>query len=44
MIHKRSNALERSVKILAGLKMFNGTDIALSSEVDQDTHGKGKKT
>ena len=39
MIHKRSTTLERSVKIflLEGLNMFHGTNLTLSSDVDQDT-------
>ena len=35
-IHKRSTALERSVKIIDGLNMFDGANLALISEVDQD--------
>ena len=39
MIHKRSTALERSVKILLleGLNRFNGANLTLNSDVDQDT-------
>ena len=45
MIHKRSTALERSVKIfywlknilLGGLNRFHGANLTLSSDVDQDT-------
>ena len=39
MIHKRTTALERSVKILLleGLNRFNGADLTLNSDVDQDT-------
>ena len=37
MIHKRSTALERSVKSLEGLNMFNDTNPTLNSGVDQDT-------
>ena len=37
MIHKRSTALERSVrKLLEGLNMFDGTHLTLISDVDQD--------
>ena len=38
-ILKRSTALERSVKILLleGLKRFNGANLTLNSDVDQDT-------
>ena len=43
MIHKRSTALERSVKtiLLEGLHQFHDTNLALSSDVDHDT---GRKT
>ena len=35
-IHKRSTALAQSVrKLLEGLNMFDGTNINLSSDVDQ---------
>ena len=39
MIHKRSTALKRSVKIilLEGLNQFHGANLTLSSDVDQDT-------
>ena len=39
MIHKRSTALERSVKniLLEGLNQFDGTNLTISSDVDQDT-------
>ena len=39
MFHKRSTALERSVKsiLLEGLNMFHGTNHSLNSDVDQDT-------
>ena len=38
-IHKRSNALERSVrKLLEGLNMFDGTNLTLISDVDQDIY------
>ena len=39
MIHKRTTALERSVKILLleGLNRFNGANLTLNSDVDQDT-------
>ena len=39
MIHKRTTALERSVKILLleGLNRFNGANLTLYSDVDQDT-------
>ena len=42
MIHK-STALERSVKniLLEGLKKFYGANLALNSDVDQDTFWKG---
>ena len=37
-IHKRRTALERSVKILLeGLNRFNGANLTLNSDVDQDT-------
>ena len=38
MIHK-SAALERSVKniLLEGLNRFNGTNLTLNTDVDQDT-------
>ena len=37
-IHKRSTALERSVrKLLESLNMFHGTNLTLNSDVDQDT-------
>ena len=36
-IHKRSTALERSVrKLLEGLNIFDGTNLTLISDVDQD--------
>ena len=35
-IHKISTALERSVKILEGLNMFDGTNINNFSDLDQD--------
>ena len=39
MIHKRSTALERSVrKLLQGLNMFDSTNLTLISDLDQDTH------
>ena len=39
MIHKRSTALEGSVKniLLEGLNRFHGANLTLSSDVDQDT-------
>ena len=39
MIHKRSTALERSVKniLLEGLNQFHDTNRTISSDVDQDT-------
>ena len=39
MIHKRTTALERSVKILLleGLNRFNGANLTLNSDVDLDT-------
>ena len=38
MIHNRSTALERSVrKLLDGLNMFDGINLILISDVDQDT-------
>ena len=39
MTHKRSTALERSVKniLLAGLNRFHSANLTLSSDVDQDT-------
>ena len=36
-IHKRSTALEQSVKILEGLNMFNGTNFTLNTDVYKDT-------
>ena len=37
-IHKRSTALGRSLKkLLEGLNMFNGTNLTLNFDVDQDT-------
>ena len=37
-IHKRSTALERSVrKLLKGLNKFHGTNLTLNYDVDQDT-------
>ena len=37
--HKRKTALERSLKILLleGLNRFNGANLTLNSDVDQDT-------
>ena len=35
-IHKRSYALERSVKKLEGLHMSNGTNVTINSDVDID--------
>ena len=44
MIHKRSMALERSVKkLLESLKMLTGTNLTLSSDVYQDIFGKVTK-
>ena len=39
MIHKRSTALERSVKniLLDGLNQFHGANLTHSSDVDQGT-------
>ena len=38
MIHKRSRALEWSLKYLTGgLKRFHGANLTLSLDVDQDT-------
>ena len=39
MIHKRSTALERSGKniLLEGLNLFNGANLTLSSDMDQET-------
>ena len=38
-IHKRSTALERSVKyLLEGLNRFHGANLTLSLDVDQDTY------
>ena len=38
MIHIRSTALERSVKYLfEGLNQFNGANLTLILDVDQDT-------
>ena len=39
MIHKRSTALEQSVKIilLEGLNRFHGANLTLCSDVDKDT-------
>ena len=39
MIHKRSTALERSLKniLLEGLNWFHGVNLTISSDVDQDT-------
>ena len=37
-IHKRITALERSVrKLLEGSNMFDGTNLTLIADVDQDT-------
>ena len=37
-IHKRSTALERSVrKLLEGLNMFGGINLIFISDMDQDT-------
>ena len=37
MLHKRSTALERSVKkILEGLNRFHGANLTFNSDVDQD--------
>ena len=36
-IHKRNTALEQSArKLLKGLNMFDGTNLTLISDVDQD--------
>ena len=35
--HKRSTASEQSTKKLEGLDMLNGTNLSLTSDVDQDT-------
>ena len=44
-IHKRSVTWEWSViKSLVGLSMFNGTNLTLSSDVDQGAYGKVTKT
>ena len=44
MIHKRSTALERSVKyFIGGLNQFHGANHALYSDVDQGTFGKVAK-
>ena len=39
MIHKRSTALEWSVKniLLEGLNRFHGANLTLNSDTDQDT-------
>ena len=39
MIHKRSTALERSIKdiLLEGLNRFHGANLTLNLDVDQDT-------
>ena len=39
MIHKRSTALEQSVKniLLEGLNRCHGANLTFSSDVDQDT-------
>ena len=39
MIHKRSTALEQSVKniLLEGLNQFHGAYLTLGSNIDQDT-------
>ena len=38
MIHKRSTFFERSAKkSLEGLNMFNGANLTLNSDVDEDT-------
>ena len=39
MIHKRSSASERSVKIflVEGFNQFHSANLTLSSDVDQDT-------
>ena len=37
MIHEKSTAWERPVKkLLEGLNMFNGNNLALNIDVDQD--------
>ena len=36
MLLKRSTALERSVKILEGLNMFEGTNLTIIFDVNQD--------
>ena len=37
-IHKRSTALERSVRqLLRGLNWFHGTNLTLNSDMDKDT-------
>ena len=36
-IHTKSNALERSKKSLEGLNMFNGANLTINSDMDQDT-------
>ena len=45
MVHKRSTVLERSVKniLLEGLNQFHGANLALNSNVDQDTFEKVTK-
>ena len=49
-MHKRSTALERSVKILIGLYLFNGNNLTLSSDVwerdktEENTTHKTAKT
>ena len=35
-IHKRSTTLERSVKLLEGFNMFDGANLTLFSDVDQE--------
>ena len=47
MIHKRSTALERSVKIFywrAFKNQFHGANLAPNSDLDQDTFGKNDET
>ena len=41
-IHKRSIALERSVrKLLEGLNIYDGSNLTLISDVDQDRYSLG---
>ena len=45
MIHKRSTAFERAVEITSmnALNQFHSANLALNTDVDQDTFGKVTK-